>query len=544
MNEDQLSKLLQNDEDYGLEFKTANSSFSKAKLNDYCAAIANEDGGYLLLGVRDDKVITGTNAFSTNWNTLAQKLTNELGIRIRVYKIMASAGRVLVFEIPKHSSGQPVIATGGTRQYRYPIRNGESLVEMDDSTLRMIHAEDEPDWSAETIDGVTTGDLDQGALAAYRKLWADHTRKPERETVNFKEMLELVWLIQNDKITKAALLLFGTEALLSRLIPDSEIIFEWRNSPKDIAYGERMNCREAFILARDKIWNAINNRNTVFRYQEGLIQYDIKAFNEDAIREALINAFAHRDYRISGRSITIKASPKELYIENPGRLMPGVTIDNLIDSHAWRNRRLAEALEKVNIMERSSQGVDKIFKTTIEDGKGLPVYTTTSEPSVTLTIPATFTDTSFIKFLEAVANKYHDVLTLKEMIELEEIRQGKKDKDLIYRQKFVSLGIIEKVGKGRGSKYILSHNYYQYTNSTGIYTRMSGLTRDVKRSIILEHLKKNGRVANQDLQEAMPDMTMNDITTLLKAMKKDGLIEHEGSRRFGYWIEAKLSKAI
>jgi ATP-dependent DNA helicase RecG len=349
-------------------------------------------------------------------------------------------------------------------------------------------------------------------------------------------------LADGNKITNAAVLLFGTEQTLHRVIPDAEIIFEWRNSDNDIAYGERRNWRKGFMTAKDEIWDIINARNTTFRYQEGFTQRDIFAFDEDSIREAIINAFAHRDYSITGRSIVIKASPENFYVENPGRLMPGITLDNILDKSAWRNRLLAESLEKVNIMERSSQGIDKIFRRTIEAGKGLPTLSVNNDPSVILTIPAMLKDQGFINFLEAIINKRQVTLSSREIIELEQIREGAKNKNLVFKDKFLELGIIEKIGQGRGTKYILSHNYYKYVDDAGHHTRLSGLPREVKRTLVTEHLKKHKKVTNQELQEAFQNMSMQEISTLLKGMRKDGLILHEGSRRRGYWRLAKSDK--
>lgn len=142
------------------------------------------------------------------------------------------------------------------------------------------------------------------------------------------------------------------------------------------------------------------------------------------MREAITNAFVHRDYAIAGSSIVIKVSPDKFYIENPGSFMNGVTVDNIMEKSVYRNRLLAESLEKINIMERSSQGVDTIFRRAIEDGKGKPVYCTTPDPSIQLTIPAKLVDRNFIYFVEEAINKRHASLSPREMLELELIRTG------------------------------------------------------------------------------------------------------------------------
>lgn len=535
MDENALNVLLAQKENYDLEFKKAKASYSLAKAHDYCAAIANENGGYLMLGIANNGTIVGSNAFPNNWNTLAHNITQDLKVRVKVYEINTMDGRVIVFDISCHATGVPVQVHNGTGKFRYPIRDGESLVEMDQSTLQDIFAEKEGDWSAKMAEGVVLNELDEKALKIYRDEWIEHSQRPDRKKISYKSMLNDLQLMDGEKVTNAAVLLFGTEKILHHIVPDAEMIFEWRNNDKDVAYGERQNWREGFMVAKDKIWAVINARNTTFRYQEGFTQSDIFAFDEDSIREAVINAFAHRDYNITGRSIIIKASPEKFYVENPGRLMPGITLDNILDKSAWRNRLLAEALARVNIMERSSQGIDKIFRRTIEAGKGLPTLEINSDPSVALTIPAILKDQGFINFLEMVINKRQVTLSSREIIELEQIREGAKSKSLVFKDKFLELGIIEKIGQGRGAKYILSHNYYKYADDAGHHIRLSGLVREAKRALVTEYLKKHKRVKNQELQTAFKDMGMQEVSTLLKGMGRDGAIRHEGSPRWGYW---------
>lgn len=539
MTPERLNDILRGVEDYDLELKTAQGDFNIKKLHDYCAAISNEDGGHLLFGVNDKREVVGSRAFAQGWNKIAHQLTSHLGLRVKVYEVAHDLGRVLVFEIPRHILGVPTKATGGSGKYTYPIRDGESLVEMNQQTLQDIFDEKIEDWSAYIAAGATVNDLDETALANYRAKWSSHMRDPSRAKTSFVDMLTSHGLIDGGGVTNAAILLFGKEASLRKLIPDAEIIFEWRNDKTDIAYGDRRNWRNGFMLVHDEIWATINARNTSFRFQEGFVQRDIQAYDEDSIREAVINAFVHRDYAITGNSIHIMLSPEYFYIENPGRLMPGVTLKNIIDQRAWRNRLLAESLEKVNLMERSSQGVDKIFRHAIESGKGAPSMLTTPDPSVKLTIPARLVDQQFMRFLERVANEKQQILSVKEIIELEMIRTGKKHVNLEFRDKFLGLGLIEKHGSGRGSRYILAHQYYVRTGETGKHTRLSGLSREVKVNLILEHIRKNGLIRNDQVQVAMPDMDVKRASRLLTSMRNAGLILHSGSKKDGYWIENK-----
>ena len=103
-----------------------------------------------------------------------------------------------------------------------------------------------------------------------------------------------------------------------------------------------------------------------------------QADNTDAkleiMREAINNAIAHRDYRRNSETV-IKQYPQKLVITNAGGFPVGVTIENLLTVPSTpRNRLLADVLSKTGIVERSGQGIDKIFKNTISEGKLQPDY--------------------------------------------------------------------------------------------------------------------------------------------------------------------------
>lgn len=107
---------------------------------------------------------------------------------------------------------------------------------------------------------------------------------------------------------------------------------------------------------------------------------------------------------------------------------------------------------------------------------------------------------------------------------------------LKYTSKFLELGIIEPVGRARGTKYILSHKYYVQEGKVGIHTRLTGLSRDQKKELILTHLRKNEKGVMKDFLDAFRDLKQQDLNNLLQELKRAGKVIHEGPRRSGYWV--------
>ena len=86
-------------------------------------------------------------------------------------------------------------------------------------------------------------------------------------------------------------------------------------------------------------------------------QIDIRDFPELAVREALVNALAHRDYRLDG-AVSIEHSPQLFTIQSPGPLVAGVSVKNIL-THASkpRNPVLAGVAHQLGLAERSGRGV-------------------------------------------------------------------------------------------------------------------------------------------------------------------------------------------
>jgi ATP-dependent DNA helicase RecG len=532
MSNDDLEKMLEEDEGLNLEFKTASNSFDRDNdLPDYCAALANEGGGKLILGVNNDRKIVGTKAFEKTYNRLPHYLLTALHIRVDVYQLKHPKGRVLVFNISARGVGQVVRSTG---KYRYPMRSGESLVEMDQNTLKNILNEVSIDFSSKIVNGLKTEDLDTLAVKTLKKLWSQKANRKDYLRVTDQRMLEDISLKKTNGLTFASLILLGKKEKIAEYLPDAEIIFEWRQEQNKVAFDFRKTWRLPFMNIYDEVWQTINIRNLRIPFQEGFIQREIFAFDEKSIREAILNAVTHRNYEIIGKSIFIKASPSGFTIESPGGLMSGVTIENILFKNAWRNRLLAETFEKAGLVERSGQGIDDIYKKTIEDGKGVPDLSRTDDFSVTLSIPAKVKDPNFILYLEKIVNEKQITLSTEEIYELEKIRASQKIANILHAERFIKLGVVEKVGTRRGTKYILSAQYYASVDKLGSHTRLKGLSREKNKELILAHIKNNKKGYPREFRDAFSDLGSKHVDNLLQELRRENKIHY--SKENKSWI--------
>ena len=209
--------------------------------------------------------------------------------------------------------------------------------------------------------------------------------------------------------------------------------------------------------------------------QQGPYIFDIPFFNKEVIREAINNAIAHRDYRKTSE-VVIKQFPNEMHIINPGGFPLGVNLTNLLTVNSTpRNRLLSDIMAKTGVVERSGQGIDKIYYQTITESKPEPDYSKSDNYQVELRLSAVVEDKAFALFIHQIQQERKDSekLSVQDVIALNRIRKGETQSpfDPIILRKLEKQGLIEKHGKTKGSYYVLSRAYYEFTDEKGKYSK-------------------------------------------------------------------------
>lgn len=532
---EQFQRWLTSQEDEHLEFKEAKKSYSYEKLVKYCTALANEGGGTIILGISSKipRQIVGSRAFLNLTKTKAH-LTEELHLRIEAEELLHPAGRVVVFRVPSRPLGR-AIAYKGT----YWMRRGEELVPMTEDMLRRIFAETTPDYSATICPDATSEDLDPDAIEWFRRAWQRKSRNSAIDDLSVGQLLTDSELTVDGAITYAALILLGTESALARYLPQVEVIFEYRASDDSIGYAQREEYRRGFFLYLDDLWELINSHNDIQPIRQGLFVFDVPTFNEFAVREAILNAVSHRDYRLAG-SIFVRQYPKRLEIISPGGFPPGVTPDNLLWRQYPRNRRIAETLARCGLVERSGQGADRIYKTCIEEGKSVPDFTGTDDYQVSITLSGQIRDPQFVQYLQEIAAERSSPFSTEDLLVLHLISREETIPEHLKPRlpALLEEGAIERVGRGRGVRYLLARRYYRMIGKGGTYTRKKGLDKETNKALLLKHINDNQDRGSplHELLDVLPMLSRNQVQRLLRELKAAGQVHNRGRTRGARWF--------
>lgn len=530
----QFRSWLEGHEDEHIEFKEAKERFDFEKLVKYCCALANEGGGKVILGVTDKKprTVVGSKAFE-NLERTKSGLIDRLHLRIEVEPFSWESKRVLIFHVPPRPIGMPLQYNGA-----YWMRGGEDLVPMTPDKLKRIFDESGPDFSAEICPQATIDSLDLIAIQRLRERWHRKSKNDSLLSMTNEQLLRDSELMIDGKINYAALILLGTHSALGRFLGQSEVIFEYRSSEASIPSQERLEYRQGFFTFDDEVWRTINLRNEVQHFQDGLFIWDVPTFNERVIREALLNAVSHRDYRLGG-SVFIRQYPRKLEIVSPGGFPQGVNPENILWRQNPRNRRIAEVLAKCGLVERSGQGVNAMFEESIKESKPRPDFTGTDDYQVLLTLRGEVQDVRFLKFLEQIGRETLLSFTTEDLLILDTLRhQEAVSEELIPQLKILrERGLVEAIGRGKGTKYFLSKRLYVAIGDKAAYTRRRGLDRETNKALLIKHLEHYAAEGSQlrDLLKVLPNLSRGQVQSLMKELKEEGRAHPEGKTKGGRW---------
>ncbi len=524
---EQLKQLRESEDK--VEFKKAQTNFSfdggghadqarkrKCYLG-YIVALCNEKGGTLVFGMADahPHTVVGTDFYTGRIGELVDKVYSRLQIRVSIEELFDENGlRVLVTYVPARSAGKIMKFEGVGL-----MRTGDSLRNMDDDEAFAILSERESDFSAKICDGLTVNDIDETAIKTLKQKYAVKQKNPTFARQDDEQCLLDLELLANGRLTYAALILLGKAEKIKELLPQCAINLEYRRNPAQIAFDNRRIFVNPYFLLIDDLWKTIDARNRDIHIQVGSYIIDVPELNDEVIRESVNNAVAHRDYSKTSE-IVIKQSPAEFAVLSHGGFPLGVNIENILTiSSTPRNRLLADVLTKTGLVERSGQGVDKIFYQNISDGKGFPSYTDSDLFQVTLRIPLIVEHEVFALFIREFRNALpeDEKLGVQHVIALAKIRDKADISDVKgdVIQHLLSVGAIRKDRDG----YLLSDAYSEIT------IELEG--SDQER--IIEYIQKVDYAKMGDIVALFDNrLTRRQVNNIVYKLVDDGILAKHG----------------
>lgn len=543
-----------------VEFKSDRRRLSDTDLVEAIVCLANGEGGELWLGVEDDGTPTGLHAehFSLDGlsGLVAARTSPSLAVTVEGFSI----GEVRVAKIAVPKSSQEVATSGGVylrRRLRYdgtpecaPMLPHERISRA--SSFGLL------DVSARPVAGATLADLDP--------LERERLRQSVERYRGDKVLLELgdedldgaLGLTQRQADgsrlpTLTGLLLIGKESSLWQLVPTHEVAFQVLAQE-----AVKLNEFRRYPLLKALDWLETNFRpyNPEDEIRIGMFRVPVPMVDMDAFREAVANALLHRDYHRLG-AVHVRLENEALVVSNPGGLVEGVTLANLLTTEPRpRYLGLVDAMKRIGVVERSGRGVDTIYRGMLRFGRALPDYSRTDAHSVVLVLPTGAADLEFLKLVVEEENKQRGKLPVDSLIALSTLREMKRvtANELASRiqrdgasakrtlEALIERGLAERHGSGRNTSYTLSVLLYQAAGDKVAYTRQAGFTALQHQQLVCNYAQQHGRVKRADVME-LCHLSEDQATRFLKKLSDSGLLQRHGQKRGSFYTLIEQTSA-
>jgi len=333
----------------------------------WVCGFANAEGGVLVIGRDDRGEVVGIDDAKRLLEELPNKIRDLLGIVVEV-NLREEEGRDYL-EIVTDAYPSPISYRG-----HYHQRSGSTLQELRGAALdRFLLRKQGRTWDGVPVPGVHVADLLPGAFTHFRELAARSGRMDPRALEESDEgLVEKLNLVEGGYLKRAAVLLFHGDPQVFVTGAFAKIGFF--RSASDLAYHDEVGgdlfsqVRQTLDLLHTKYLKA------AIRY-EGLQRIERFPVPGSALREAVLNAVAHRDYAIPA-PIQIRVFEDRLSIWNPAVLPEGWSLQKLIGEHASKpfNPLIANAFLRAGEIEAWGRGIQSMFRACEKAGSPQPEF--------------------------------------------------------------------------------------------------------------------------------------------------------------------------
>lgn len=497
-----MSRQIPTRENLVIEFKSDIKKLDNQDIFEAVVAFANTEGGDLYIGVEDDGQITGAHKEHLNPITLCAFIANNTMPPISVRsETIEDEKPVLKITVPKayHSvvattSGKILrrrIKADGTPE-NVPMFPSEISTRLTD--LRLL------DYSSLPILEASIDDFDLNELLHLRKLILSYDGDKSLLDLNDVELFKALGFVseieQNLCPTIAGLLMIGKIESIKKFVPTMAVSFQ-------VLENTTVRVNDDFVLpvlaSIEKLNTHLEAWNRDHEIEMGLFRMPAPDFDKRALREAVVNAFSHRDYSKMGR-IRVALSDDGLTIANPGGFIEGISINNLLTAEPHgRNPRLADALKRVGLAERTGRGIDRILEGSLIYGRALPDYSLSTSVTVSLFIPKTAPDVQLASMISNEQIRLGRPLPINTLLVINMLKDAPRSSIdqvanaanlpesivKVILEKSVEAGLVEAYGNGKNRCFILSHELYKSKEQSFGYV----LQKDIDKKRYLELIK-------------------------------------------------------
>ncbi|MEA3338630.1 MAG: ATP-binding protein [Chloroflexota bacterium] len=337
------------------------------------AAFANSDGGAILIGVNVEGEVTGQ-VYADEVEAALRAVIRECRPPVDVRWHQAADEEGLAFAIVVARSPELHSLADG----RVLVRAGAENRPLSGDQIRQLAAtKSVGDFEAELAPGARREDFDDEVIAEFVTKWEERRRRALTGPVD-NLLLEVGALNENGRPTIAGVLLFARNP--RAFLPQSGLTFVKfvgtlpRGEVGQPGYGRREEISGPLARIIQRTWEIVGEEMRIGAVVTGLERKERTEYPVAAVREALVNAIAHRDYRLGGRRIEVRMFSDRMEIISPGGLPGFITVDNIVEEHFSRNPRIVSGLYQWGYIEELGLGIDLMIEEMTRAGHPPPKF--------------------------------------------------------------------------------------------------------------------------------------------------------------------------
>ena len=334
----------------------------------WVCGFANANGGKIFIGKDDNGSIIGLSNAKQLLEDIPNKVRDILGILVDVNLHKTSA--VDFIEIIVDAYPNPVNYKG---QYHY--RSGSTKQELKGIALdKFLLQKSGKSWDGVPLPNVSVNDLKQDTFDFFKKRGVRSLRLSEDSLSDTNEqLLENLKLKEDRYLKRAALLLFHPDP--EKFVTNAYIKIGYFENDADLIFQDEIhgNLFEQVEKTLDILFTKYIK--AIISYENKIHRIETYEYPKDAIREALLNAVAHKDYS-SNTTIQIRVYKDKIMIWNAGYLPENWTIETLLGNHSSNpfNPDIANAFFRSGYIESWGRGISKMTNLCIEAGLPKPQF--------------------------------------------------------------------------------------------------------------------------------------------------------------------------
>jgi ATP-dependent DNA helicase RecG len=541
-------------EDQDLDFKEWNPrslSDAVSLVVEMAVCMANGGGGTVVFGVNDGAVgrsraIVGAPP-EVDVNRLKKAVYDATDPKLTpVFQEMSvpeGTGRLIVMHV--YPGLPPYTDTSGKGK----IRIGKDCQPLTGTLRRKIMVETgETDFTGSEAAGRPESLISAAAMERLRESARREKAPDDLLQKTDRDLLGTIGLFRNSRLLRAGILLAGTtEAIREHF---SGYVWTHLRMTTDTDYSDRADGNNAIPIALERILDRIMADNPIATVVQGLFHFEIRTYPEIALREALLNALVHTDYRIPG-PILVKQFKGRLEISNPGGLPGGITPENILRHEPVpRNPALVDALTRLRLVNRSNLGVRRMYQALLMEGKEPPSILDEGN-AVRVVFRASQLSVPFRMFVAEESDRgrllsLEHLLIVQHLLRHPEIdtataaritQQGESDAREVLTHMETALGYLERGGTGRGTYWMLRHDLHRRLSASGHPERVRRIDWEAAKtrvlSVLMERSKrKEPGLSNEEIRQITHFDRNQCRRLMLDLMKENTAIRQVGHRRW------------